>query len=108
MEQKKRDELMEEYKKHIEASVELAKELDFSVLTIDTLGNIQTNRETAKEAAGIIALVMLVSEPFCHAVSIALRATLVSFWNYMGGKSILSEDLDEKIQEEENDEDKEK
>lgn len=108
MEKKKQDELMEEYKKHIEASVELAKELDFSILTIDSLGNIQSNRENAKEVAGIIALVMLVSEPFCHAVSIALRATFVSFWNYMGGKSILSEDLDKKIQEEENDEDKEK
>lgn len=108
MEQKKQDELMEEYKKHIDASVELAKELGFSVLTIDTLGNIQTNKEDAKEVAGIIALVMLVSEPFCHAVSIALRATFVGFWNYMGGKSILSEDLDKKIQEEENDEDKEK
>lgn len=108
MEKKKQDELMEEYKKHIEASVELAKELDFSILTIDTLGNIQSNRENAKEVAGIIALVMLVSEPFCHAVSIALRATFVSFWNYMGGKSILSEDLDKKIQKEENDEDKEK
>lgn len=108
MEQKKQDELMEEYKKHIEASVELAKELDFSILTIDSLGNIQSNRENAKEVAGIIALVMLVSEPFCHAVSIALRATFVSFWNYMGGKSILSEDLDKKILKEENDEDKEK
>ena len=108
MEQKNLDELMEEYKKHIDASVELAKELGFSVLTIDTLGNIQTNKEDAKEVAGIIALVMLASEPFCHAVFIALRATFVGFWNYMGGKSILSEDLDKKIQEEENDEDKEK
>lgn len=108
MEKKKQNELMEEYKKHIEASVELAKELDFSILTIDSLGNIQSNRENAKEVAGIIALVMLVSEPFCHAVSIALRATFVSFWNYMGGKSILSEDLDKKILKEENDEDKEK
>lgn len=108
MEQKKQDELMEEYKKHIEASVELAKELGFSILTIDTLGNVQSNRNEAKEAAGIIAIAMLASEGFTHAVSIALRATLVSFWNYMGGKSILSEDLDKKIQEEENDEDKEK
>lgn len=108
MEQKKLDELMEEYKKHLDASVELAKELGFSVLAIDTLGHIRKNKTDAKEAAGIIALVMLVSEPFCHAVSIAFRATLVSFWNYMGGKSILSEDLDKKIQEEENDEDKEK
>lgn len=108
MEQKNLDELMEEYKKHLDASVELAKELGFSVLAIDTLGHIWTNKTEAKEAAGIIALVMLVSEPFCYAVSIAFRATLVSFWNYMGGKSILSEDLDKKIQEEENDEDKEK
>lgn len=108
MEQKKQDELMEEYKKHIDASVELAKELGFSVLTIDTLGNIQTDKEDAKEAAGIIAIAMLASEGFTHAVSIALRATFVGFWNYMGGKSILSEDLDKKIQEEENDEDKEK
>lgn len=108
MEQKKQNELMEEYKKHIEASVELAKELGFSILTIDTLGNIQTNRNEAKEAAGIIAITMLASEGFTQAVSIALRATFVSFWNYMGGKSILSEDLDKKIQKEENDEDKEK
>lgn len=108
MEQKNLDELMEEYKKHLDASVELAKELGFSVLAIDTLGHIRTNKTEAKEAAGIISLVMLVSEPFCHAVSIAFRATLVSFWNYMGGKSILSEDLDKKIQKEENDEDKEK
>lgn len=108
MEKKKQNELMGEYKKHIEASVELAKELDFSILTIDSLGNILSNSENAKEVAGIIALVMLVSEPFCHAVSIALRATFVSFWNYMGGKSILSEDLDKKILKEENDEDKEK
>lgn len=108
MEQKNLDELMEDYKKHLDASVELAKELGFSVLAIDTLGHIRTNKTEAKEAAGIIAIAMLASEGFTHAVSIALRATFVSFWNYMGGKSILSEDLDKKIQKEENDEDKEK